>query len=58
MAKLTPCPCGSSKVFANCCELYIVGGGVAPTAEYLMRSRYTAYTLRHEDYLLSTWPSR
>jgi len=55
MAKLTPCPCGSSKVFEECCELYIVGGIAAPTAEALMRSRYTAYTLRHEDYLLATW---
>ncbi|MDX8386199.1 MAG: YchJ family metal-binding protein [Gallionella sp.] len=55
MAELMPCPCGSSIVFVDCCELYIVGGIAAPTAEALMRSRYTAYTLRREDYLLATW---
>jgi len=55
MAKLTPCPCGSAKVFEDCCERYIEGGIVAPSAEALMRSRYTAYTLRREDYLLATW---
>lgn len=27
----------------------------APTAEALMRSRYTAYTLLREAYLLATW---
>jgi SEC-C motif-containing protein len=29
----------------------------APTAEALMRSRYTAYTQFREDYLLATWHS-
>lgn len=28
------------------------------TAEQLMRSRYTAYTLRNADYLLATWHPR
>ncbi len=28
---------------------------MAKTAETLMRSRYTAYVLRREDYLLATW---
>ena len=31
------------------------GSQPAPTAEALMRSRYTAYTLQLEDYLLATW---
>lgn len=30
-------------------------GEAAPTAEALMRSRYTAYVLKLEDYLLQTW---
>lgn len=34
---------------------YIEGGEVAPTAEALMRSRYTAYTMLREEYLLATW---
>ena len=50
------CPCGSSsKKYADCCGRYLDGGEAAATAEALMRSRYTAYTLGHEDYLLATW---
>ena len=55
MAKLTACPCGSGKAFAECCDRYLEGDVAAPTAEALMRSRYTAYTLQNEDYLLATW---
>src|SRR5512139_1309876 len=49
------CPCGSEKTYAECCGRYVDGHEVAPTAEALMRSRYTAYTLLREDYLLATW---
>lgn len=49
------CPCGSNKNFVDCCAPYIEGIAAAPTAEALMRSRYTAYTLLREDYLLATW---
>ena len=45
----------ASKRYAGCCGRYIDLGGIAPTAEALMRSRYTAYTLGREDYLLATW---
>jgi SEC-C motif-containing protein len=55
MAKLIDCPCGSGKPYAVCCGRFIEGNESAPTAEALMRSRYTAYTLRNEDYLLATW---
>lgn len=48
------CPCGGPS-YANCCGPYIEGAAIAPTAEALMRSRYTAYTLRLEPYLLATW---
>lgn len=55
-ALATPaCPCGSGKPFANCCEPYLRGSAQAPDAEALMRSRYTAYTLMDEPYLLATW---
>lgn len=50
-----PCPCCGSRKFAGCCARYLDGGESAPTAEALMRSRYTAYTLGREDYLLATW---
>ncbi|MDD2929907.1 MAG: YchJ family metal-binding protein [Sideroxydans sp.] len=55
MAKLIACPCGSNKPYAECCARYIEGGTPAPTAEALMRSRYTAYTQLKEDYLLASW---
>jgi len=60
MARLsTPCPCASGREFADCCIRYLDGGVLPPTAEALMRSRYTAYTLGREDYLLATWhPSK
>ncbi|MEK6708254.1 MAG: YchJ family metal-binding protein [Pseudomonadota bacterium] len=50
------CPCGNgNKEYADCCGRYLDGGEAAATAEALMCSRYTAYTLGREDYLLATW---
>lgn len=49
------CPCGSDKPLAICCKPYIDGNASAPTAEALMRSRYTAHTLLAIDYLWDTW---
>ena len=48
------CPCESSKPYVHCCQPHHQGIP-APTAEALMRSRYTAYVLGLEDYLLKTW---
>jgi SEC-C motif-containing protein len=55
MAELNACACGSGKRYARCCEPYIEGREIAPTAQALMRSRYVAYTMLREDYLLETW---
>ena len=55
MAELILCPCGSAENFLGCCGRFLDGGATTPTAEALMRSRYTAYTLQREDYLLATW---
>ncbi len=52
-----PCPCGSDKDFSRCCEPCLKGDIYAATAEQLMRSRYTAYVVGDESYLLSTWHS-
>lgn len=52
------CPCGSKKDFSQCCEPYLLGSEHAPSAEALMRSRYTAYTMDNEAYLRSTWDER
>lgn len=52
------CPCeGASEGarYIDCCGRYIEGQALAPDAEALMRSRYTAYVLGKADYLLATW---
>ena len=49
------CPCGSDRAYAACCAPYLANTLGAPTAEALMRSRYTAYTLDRHDYLRATW---
>lgn len=51
---LLTCPCGSDKSYDGCCRPYHQGLA-APSAEALMRSRYSAYVLRLEQYLLNTW---
>ncbi len=48
------CPCGSGESLQLCCGPYL-NGEPAPTAEALMRSRYSAYVLNKHDYLISTW---
>jgi len=56
------CPCGRGGTFGGvlpyerCCGRYLDdAGATAPDAETLMRSRYTAYALRRDDYVLATW---
>lgn len=49
------CPCGTGKAFSECCARFINDGERPETAEQLMRSRYTAYTLGRADYLSATW---
>jgi SEC-C motif-containing protein len=50
---MTPCPCGSGRHFETCCGPFIAGAP-APTAEALMRSRYTAYVQGNAGYLQRT----
>ena len=54
-----PCPCGTGQAYAACCGRYHAGPLYlqAPTAEALMRSRYTAYVRGLSDYLQDTWHS-
>jgi SEC-C motif-containing protein len=49
------CPCGSGQAFTECCNKYISQGQFPETPEQLMRSRYSAYTLKNKDYLLKSW---
>jgi SEC-C motif-containing protein len=48
------CPCSSGLAYAACCEPYVSGVKNAPTAEALMRSRYSAYTEHAVDYIIDT----
>lgn len=57
------CPCGQDNGksralgYAQCCGRFIEAFDTvpAPTAEALMRSRYTAFVLQDAAYLLATW---
>lgn len=48
------CPCLNGLPYAECCQPFHEGEP-APTAERLMRSRYSAFALGLPDYLLATW---
>jgi SEC-C motif-containing protein len=57
MPQPSTCPCGGPSL-DTCCGPYLTGAAIPPTAEALMRSRYTAYTQRNEAYLRATWYPR
>ena len=48
------CPCGKG-LYKTCCGRFHEGLALASNAEELMRSRYSAFVLKNESYLLSTW---
>ena len=58
---MTACPCGKADArskpvaYESSCGRYIAAGHDAPDAQTLMRSRYAAFVMCHEAYLLSTW---
>lgn len=45
------CHCGTEIDFDQCCNLYLTGEDLAPTAEALMRSRYSAYVTGNIEYI-------
>jgi SEC-C motif-containing protein len=49
------CPCGSGIIEAECCGRYPRGAAEAPTAEALMRARYSAFVRRDAAYLRHSW---
>ena len=59
------CPCGgaptavkrhgAAAAYTDCCGRFIEQGQLPPDALHLMRSRYTAFVLENEAYLLHTW---
>ncbi len=51
---IAPCPCGSRASYDECCgPLHL--GQPAPTAERLMRSRFSAFVFNMPGYLLWSW---
>ena len=58
-----PCPCGrlgangKALTLSQCCGPYLAGAP-APDAHALMRSRYSAFVLGDENYLLQSWHPR
>jgi len=55
MAKNTyPCPCFSGKLYSDCCELMHKGKVDSPSAEQVMRARYTAFCYGNIGYLVDT----
>jgi len=46
------CPCGSNRLYEECCEPIISAKKEAVTCEELMRSRYSAFTSANVEYLM------
>jgi len=64
LAASAPCPCGRTGgtgkaakpvAYGQCCGRWLEGGALPPDAESLMRSRYSAFVLEREAYLLNSW---
>ena len=51
------CPCQSGQSYQTCCAV-LHDGGVASTAEALMRSRYSAFALHKAVYLYRSWSTQ
>lgn len=51
------CPCGLPASYPECCGRLHRGEAPAATAEQLMRSRFSAFAVRDEAYLLRSWHS-
>ncbi|MCG5218681.1 YchJ family metal-binding protein [Streptosporangium soli] len=49
------CPCGLSASYRDCCGRLHSGKAAAPTAESLMRARFSAFSVGDDGYLLRTW---
>ncbi|MEY4641562.1 MAG: hypothetical protein RLZZ227_1556 [Pseudomonadota bacterium] len=55
---MNPCPCGSTKAFATCCEPFLSFKQNPKAVRQLVRARYCAYALgagTYRDFLIGTW---
>lgn len=48
------CRCCSGNLYENCCKPFHSGEHQAPTAEALMRSRFSAFAIPNGEYLMET----
>ena len=48
------CPCCSEKSYEDCCQPYHTKEKFPPTAEALMRSRFSAFAIPNGEYLWET----
>ncbi len=48
------CPCGLEQTYEKCCAPFINGKALPPTAEALMRSRYSAFVKGAVDYIVES----
>jgi SEC-C motif domain protein len=55
MDGMVRCPCSSGLPYGECCGPLHAGSATAPTAEALMRSRFSAFAVGDADYLLASW---
>ena len=51
---MSSCPCGSGRSLDECCGRYLSGKAQAPTAEALMRARYSAHVTANIDFIERT----
>lgn len=51
---ISDCPCGSKRAYEDCCAPFHRGEREAPTAVELMCSRYSAFVLGDDEYLMRT----
>lgn len=49
------CYCGSNKSYSDCCQEIIEQTKIAETPEQLMRSRFSAFTLKNSSWLKNSW---
>jgi SEC-C motif domain protein len=54
---MSNCPCGFGETYEACCGRYHRGAAKPPTAETLMRARYSAFACGDEQFLAETWHS-
>jgi len=57
-ARSMRCPCrkkADPTAYADCCQPFHLGLRQPPTAEALMRSRFSAFALQNAPYLLGSW---